>query len=668
MNKTTSRHPKIQYWSLNEEDILSSYYIDVIDRIKENGCFDTICISSWYMNLWDPSTKPLIEKVVRYANANGIKTPLQVFPKGYHTKWRAAIGIEDAAALVSEYECMIEDDYTVIRTFGGKNVRHRENRNSIDSALLRAYAFKKCGNGFYEIETLIDVTERAKVIYNDGESLSLSFETNDLKGYCIYVMVAHYYAAIDLFSDLIIKEYKELIDAYADVPLNGIVLDEFKNMVILPPWQTDEFHERFYGKNFHRYFKEQTGDDLIQTMFEMRFCPVGKDEIRIRAINRYFDIFRHSTKRLETFVAEYSKEVFGTGAFAGLHNTYHNDLQNDEIWMTCCNWWDVPREYAQTDEDIAYPVRMGMASGCSESLIYDMYYSPNKTAYLEKAVRDARFGSRIHYHIIRSAGNSDISWDTGSSEFLDAVKPYEEKIELLNLFDPVMPQIELLVVFGFPALYNWYPDYEARNNMDINGKLNIMGRVDALWKNGYLNVLAPDTAIADGRITLKDGKYDYCGHKYDKLLYLYPQYSKASVLDFLQSAIDGGYDLKIIGEMTHDFDGNPTVLRGASDRMLAEDADIALAMQLTKNPIADGCMLEDGSVVITNYASITDDTFCTYEFNIGNYTCEATFKGVFAVKLDENGRIEKLVAGNLKDFKTNGTSVVALDGNEDYIQ
>ena len=88
MKERTSRHPKIQYWSLNEEDILSENYKEVIDRIRQNGCFDTLCISCWKMNLWDLSTKPLIGKVVRYAHDKGIRTPLQVFPKGYHTKWR----------------------------------------------------------------------------------------------------------------------------------------------------------------------------------------------------------------------------------------------------------------------------------------------------------------------------------------------------------------------------------------------------------------------------------------------------------------------------------------------------------------------------------------------------------------------------------------------------
>ncbi|MBR6764643.1 MAG: hypothetical protein IKM13_12975 [Clostridia bacterium] len=666
MKERTSRHPKIQYWSLNEEDILSENYKEVIDRIRQNGCFDTLCISCWKMNLWDLSTKPLIGKVVRYAHDKGIRTPLQVFPKGYHTKWRASVGVEDAVALVTEHECLVEEDCTVIRATGAKNVRYPEHRNSIAGELLGAYAFQKSGDGFYRAGSLIDIRHRAKVLYTDGESLTLSFDTDDLKGCCLYVMVAHYYAAFDLFGDRILREYRELIDAYADLPVNGIVLDELKNMVILPPWQTDAFRERFYGRNFHRYFAEQTGEDLIRILLDMRFCPEGRDEVRIGAINRYFDIFQHSTKRLETFVAEYSREVFGEEAFAGLHNTYHNHLQSDEIWQTGCNWWEVPRKYAQTDEDIPYPIRMGMACGCRENLVYDMYYAPDKEKYFEKAMRDARFGSRIHYHIIRSGGNSSISWDVGSPEFLDGVKPYEDKIELLNRFDPAMPRMELLVVFGFPALCNWYPDRSARNSMDINGKLNIMDRVHVLWEQGYLNALAPSDAVADGRIRAKDGKFDYCGHRFDKLLYLYPQYSKPEVISFLQEALQNGYDLKILGELTRDFDGRPAELTGEPDSFLTEEDDIPGEMALTPNTIPDGCVLEDGSVVIGHYESVAGDNFCTRRFELGETLCEATFKGVFALKLGENGEIEKLVAGGLKEFKLNGKTVLSLDGSRDY--
>ena len=217
-----------------------------------------------------------------------------------------------------------------------------------------------------------------------------------------------------------------------------------------------------------------------------------------------------------------------------------------------------------------------------------MYYTTNPEGYFKKAMKDAPYGCRVTYHIIRN-GDSDISLNTGDPKFLEAVKPYEDKIRLLNLFDPKLPKMELLVVFGFPALCNWYPDYDARNQMDINGKLNIEDRVEELWNGGYFNALAPSDAIADGRITMKDGKFDYCGHRFEKLLYLYPQYAKPEVLSFLQNAIDQGYDVKILGELTRDFDGNPATLVFGENTVLTEESDISQGFGLTPNPIPNGC-------------------------------------------------------------------------------
>ena len=664
MENRNSRHPSMQYWGLTLENVQTKSYRQIIDDIAENGCFNTLNMSSWEINFWDFSWEPTIREIVSYANSRDIRVTLQMFPKGF--KVRSGVDVENAVALVTEYEETVQEDQLVIRT-EGKHVRHPHVCSSLKSELLKAVAFRKSGNGFYEESSFLDITNRAKILYEDPECLTLGFDTADLQDYTVYVMVAHYYGAIDLFSDQAIQEFRDLIDAYADTGLDGIVLDEYKNMTIMPPWQIDEFRERFYGKNFHRYFREQTGNDLVQTMFEMRFCPENREDIRIRAINQYFDIFRHSTKRVETFVAEYSVKVVGPQALSGLHNTYHNTLQSDEIWQTCCNWWEVPRKYAQTDECIAYPIRMGMACGCPENLVYDMYYTTNPEGYFKKAMKDAPYGCRVTYHIIRN-GDSDISLNTGDPKFLEAVKPYEDKIRLLNLFDPKLPKMELLVVFGFPALCNWYPDYDARNQMDINGKLNIEDRVEELWNGGYFNALAPSDAIADGRITMKDGKFDYCGHRFEKLLYLYPQYSKASVLSFLQNAIDQGYDVKILGELTRDFDGNPATLVFGENTVLTEESDISQGFGLTPNPIPNGCQLEDGSVVITDYDSIAEDKFCTYRFDVNGFSCEATFKGVLAVKLNDGGEIEKIAAGNLKEVTRNEHALLSLSGDEDYVK
>ncbi len=119
--------------------------------------------------------------------------------------------------------------------------------------------------------------------------------------------------------------------------------------------------------------------------------------------------------------------------------------------------------------------------------------------------------------------------------------------------------------------------------------------------------------------------------------------------------------------MTRDFDGNPVSLDGASEVTLKEDCDIPEEMKLTANPIPDGCVLEDGSVVIANGDSIRDTEFCTYDFPAGGFPCRATFRGVMAVRIGEDGGIERLAAGNLKEFRIGGKCVLKADGAGDCL-
>ena len=659
-----SRHPKIQYWFWDKKTVEDENYLKHIDVIAENSDFDLIMMTErGDLNFWEAELKPLFVKTVEYAHSKGIKVGLQLWPRGF--RHPTEMGWEDATALVTEYEEVFCGDRLKINAIG-KSVRSKEKSVPIKSELLYAVAFKKTGDGFYQKDSLTDITALAMVKEKENsEALEISFDVEGLDGYTAYVMVAHYYTYGDMFGDFYINDYKKIMDFYKDIPFDGFGLDEFKNLQILPPWEIESFRERMYSKAFNSYFKEQTGSDLIKTMFEMRYCEDGNDEIRIRAINSYFDIFRHSTLRIEKFVADYAKKSFGEDIFIGVHDTYHNNLQNDEIWTTCCNWWEIPRRYAQTDEDITYPVRMGIACGCPENIVYDMFFHRDEEAFFKKAVRDARFNTRIHYHAI-----NDRHWgvDTGSADFLKKIDKIERKITLLNCFDPALPKMELLAVFGFPALCNWYPDISARNKYDINDKLDIMERVDRLWKAGYLNALAPSDAVADGRITMKDGKFDYCGHKFDKLLYLYPEYSKIEVKRFITTAANDGYEIKIIGDYTHSFDGKRDSLNLDKSFFLDENSDIPREMKLTKNTIENGCILEDGSVIISDYDSVMNDSYCSYTFLLNGCKYEAEFKGTFALKTDKDSNIQKLAAGNLKFLKKDGMVVISLSGENDYIK
>lgn len=656
-----SRHPKIQYWFWDKPLLKSQAFKEQLDLLCEKSDFNTVILTERNgVNFWEESMKPYFDKAIKLAHERNLKIMLQLWPKGHNH--RTEVDLKNAVAFATEREGVISTGELSLTSLCDC-VRWVQAAPPIANRILKVYAFKKIGEGFYDENSLTDITHKAVITENEENKLTAKFNCPELEGYTVYMLTAHYYQCADMFSELRIKEFKDIIDFYKDSGFDSIVLDEFKNRTINPPWVSDTFRDRFYGDSFKKYFEEKTGKDLDQILFEMRYCPKGKENVRMSAINIYFDIFRHSTRVVETFVADYTKKTFGKDAFDGLHNTYHNWLQNDEIWMTCCNWWEVPRIYAQTDEDICYPVRLGIACGCKESIVYDMFYNKDPQTFADKVMRDAAFGSRLHYHAM-----NDLYYgvDTGSAEFLDFIKPVEDKITLLNAFDPAgLPKMELLVVFGFPSLCNWYPDEEARSGFDINKKLVLEKRCIDLWNGGFFNAMAPSDAVDDGRITKDaDGKFDYCGHKFKKLLYLYPQYAKdKTILALKQFAAEDNF--AVIGELTHGFTGEEVDGSFLSGRTLLEDADIAEEMKLTPNKIEGGCELEDGSVVIADTEFSREKKERTLEIEVSGHKVKASYKGVFAIKLDKGGKLQKAACGDCAFLQIDGEKIIETENPTD---
>ena len=647
-----SRHPHILYWMWAPAILEGEKYLQDLQLVAEEGVYTTVILTARDgMNFWAPELYPHLDAAARYAHQLGLKIVLQLWPEGFFDAPLMPLEPAEAVALVNEGECTVTDG-TAYYCDSVRHVCKADVATVLSSELLKVYAFRKASEDTYFDGTLQDVTEQAVLSQTAEGRLELRFTLPDMEGATLYILTAHYLRYGDLFSDFYLRDYESIIERYRDTPFDGIVLDEMKNVEL----QSFEFtgdpvmvRERFYGKHFKACFEAETGENLEQTLFEMRYTARSETARRPAAINRYYDILRRATRRIERFVADKSRSIYGDDAFLGLHNTFHNHLQNDELISTGINWWEVPRRYAQTDEDIPYPVRMGIACQCPEALIYDMYYEKTVAPFLEKAMRDAKFGSRLHYHAM-----NDGFWgvDTGSRAFMQTIRSLESKIELLNLFEPTLPAMELLVVFGFPALCNWYPDVRARNAYDINGSLNIMERVDALWKAGYLNALAPSDALEDGRIVLSQtGEFVYCGHTFKHMLFLYPEYAKRGTLHFLEQAIEQGASLRIIGGATMDFDCRPhppalQLRLGAVT--VPEWADIPQLFALHRQTIEDGCVLEDGAVVFSDLESLQTHQPRRFSVQLGGHTWQGAYEGVAAIRADADGQPVRIVCGGCR--------------------
>src|SRR5262249_5382333 len=151
---------------------------------------------------------------------------------------------------------------------------------------------------------------------------------------------------------------------------------------------------------------------------------------------------------------------------------------------------------------------------------------------LKKAFGEARFGGRTDYLAWNDTRNGRINM--ADMKKYAAIRDVELKIRLLNQFKPAAPKLSVLVVFGMPALINWFPDANARSVWDINGQLGIEQKALAIWRAGYPCALLPSDFIDNGQITFDAQNHPAInGHHFDAMVFLDPQYAKETTLRFL---------------------------------------------------------------------------------------------------------------------------------------
>ena len=394
-----ARHPQLTYWFWHPDTLANSQYLRDVENMAKKSAF-TMAIITSRENIDPPGMgvdfydfekmhEPLAQ-TVRVAHEHNLKIGLQLWEfwaltriNDPVTKARSQLPIEQSLALVTEGEAVLDArghaEYSVTSTEG-------RDRQPFHSEILKVFAFRKTGDGYYAEDSLADITDAARTVSADAASVSLAIDAPaNLAGCTAYVLAAHYYDYPDLFNDVMTKTFRDALEHYADIPFDGTALDEFGYMM-LKPKREQPFRDRFYGHAFAAEYKRRTGMALERTLFDMRFAPEGKPEVRIRAIDRYFDVMRDGPLRVEKAFYKMSKEIFGPKTFAGIHNTYHNGLESDDLWRVGLNWWTVPREYGQSDENWRMPKRMGLIMAHSEPVTYDQYYGGNLEAFLQEGI------------------------------------------------------------------------------------------------------------------------------------------------------------------------------------------------------------------------------------------------------------------------------------------
>ncbi|MGH9343369.1 MAG: hypothetical protein ACRD19_06385 [Terriglobia bacterium] len=621
----------------------------------------------------------LVAEIVKDAHASGLKV-------GMTFDWlvvdtRRLIPLSEDQTVVSSAEATLDAQGRATLTAGSK-MRFAPPEKS---QLLRVYVFHKTADGEYDPATLEDVTAKATAVARVADPttglMDISLDLGPAyAGETVFAMQQTWLNAMDLFSDAYMRWVHEVLDEYRDVPLDGTALDEFGYTRLLGEARQQggdtktQWRGLFAGKAFQAHFEASTGMKLPETLFAMRYCPTGHPEVRIKAIDVYWDFLRTGPLRIENEFYNYSRKVFGDKVFAGIHDTIHNHLTNDEPWASGLNWWTIPRKYGMSDENLSLPLRMGLLVSHPGNIMYDQFYDGGQIqSFAVKALNDARFNARIHYHGYNDTRAGFGRVDLSTKAFLDVINPVEGKIRLLNRFDPAAPNLPLLVIFGMPRLLNWYPEDASRNHYDVNGSLHIEEKVKALWNAGYRCAVVPSDLIDNGmlRLDAQDRPVMH-GHTFSAIIYLYPEYAKRTTLAFLSAYVNHGGALMLEGSATRDFDGRPIVDLfapiAAKARVHGFNIDEVGKLGIAKDPLRNvGGSLEDGSVILTDLPSLQNGTPINFAVTVNGHLFSGSYEGVFALKANKNGTVEKLACGHCGPLLRDGRKVFSLEKPSDVV-
>jgi hypothetical protein len=658
-----TRHPEIAYWFFSKDVVADDNYLAEIDYLAAKSKFDLLFLTARNgLNFYDFATMhPVFKKVVDEAHKNGLKIGLQLWEN------RAPVAIEHTERMIVENECLL--DVNGLGQLIAKARHVRSGVQLIKSDLFKVYAFKKSDEGYYLPGTLKDITASCKSESPDKETVIVHINSSAyMNGYTALVMTQHYYNYCSTHDAEASNRFIEALQAYADIPFDGIGLDEYTNLRVATKWELEKAKETFrespYSLAMAKQFETKYGYALDRALFDMRYAPQGKPEIRAKAINYFMENMRSGTLQVEQAVYTNAKKIFGKTEFAGLHDTHHNSLDGDEIWQTGLNWWNIPREYGQTDETTPTPTQLGIAQTYPQNVLFNMYYNKSLDNITEKALTDLRYGIRTHYHALNDVQGWGVSMD--KPETLDQVNPVENCSRLLNQFNPALPQTKLLVVFGMEALANWYPNYSQRGMCDINDKLFIEEKAKAIWDAGYRDALVPADLILDGRLKLdNEGKPVINGHQYDAIVFLYPQYAHQQTLKFLEEYVSKGGKLMTEGDATNDFDGNNIESRWGAIRSRATvngfDISQLAKLNIKRDAVDGGSLNSDGSYVFTDIGSLRTATPAKFSFKKNNDLYTGQYIGIAAVSVNDNGELLKLSAGGFKELRKNGKLIFSLD-------
>lgn len=670
-------YPQILYWKWNDtlldEKVLEEKANDIIKR----SSFRDIAIAPHSMtkpeaSFFHPVMKNLVRKVNEIFAANGrnviidadMRHPLEYgafFAKApdkyvYQARLYELDLDENGCAEIQVAKVDHTKRTSFNHLFGLSKV------SSLDAKIAGSWCFTALENLYFESETVVDLKPCSTLEVREETLFWVVNAGKENAGKRAIAYIQHKMPGPDRLSNEYLECQMELIETLKDIPLSGITTDEWGIPQIIENGVTPSLYMTDEAK---RLYFEHCGRDLYQDLLYFHYSPVDDRGTSIFVVNKYIETIRARVTEGDWMIYDKVKEVFGQDAFVGFHPTWYCAPTGFavETMHNGMNWWQVKRDYAQTDERVMIPIRLAMARGASKPVWYNMWYSQRTMdirSYYKETWVNARFGGRTDY-LGYECYEPGVVYTFREKGRLEMLSLMDESVIKLNDFQKTLPDSRVLMLFGMEAFTNWQVYDHGVNYLSPNmkGHKEIVALANGVFANNVLFDLVPSSEIDRGTLRVEDGKIKYFDHDYDAIVVAYPNGITAKALDFIKTCAKLTKNFIGVGaceylndgtkcdyafdgvEKTYDYKPDPAVV--------ARDL---LEMGVKANMTANSCTFKDGSVIVTTDGVQNLFNPLETEFELDGHKVVFKGKDYLAIRL-ENGKA---------DFRFGEAEVLTLDG------
>jgi hypothetical protein len=622
-----------------------------------------------------------VKEAVEYGNKIGIRMAFELDPRvarrsfelKYPNELQGMIKVvETDLKANTPVEIVVKSSDIGDHMTGGSGLRYIPLR----SGILRVYAYDRTPGGI-EPSSISDITQECRLEYASKDSLAVTLPARNNGKAAVMASFTHLYP--DVWSPHIIEFQRDLMRMYSDIPMAGVMRDEWGFPPTPMPFETNFW----YTKPMAEAYAERTGGrELLADYLLMTFGIKGRESERIMAINTLLEMNRERNGLLEDDFYKAVKEYFGHDAAVVTHPTWYAYACIREYRKNGMNWWIATRDWAQTDEYAPYGARTSLAKRWGSAVNYNQFYAGKREDYKHQLWATAITGGRLNYHPMHSATPLKPGVNRNLDLMREGLMLGESRVSLLNFICTTPLNCPVAVIFGHACTMNWAGPHYDDIGMDLT---------ESLWCQGIPADIIPSSEIWNGRLKMDgEGYICYGPQRYAAIVLYHPEFEKIQTAEFFSGSAKTKTRMFRIGDWKQDFngrlfDGNsalPSTMSGYTEikPVISEVNKIMKKNKIPSitpsyktgndnrpgitNPETGFCRLIDGTLIQiagTNNAG-GDPIVSTRKVDGFNVSFDAV--GVAAVRVDREGKVQALAAGGLKYFKL-GRFIISLEERAD---